>query len=110
MKPQFVFATYKVKETSQEAFIALLKECEEIMRGEKLITPNPIFRMSSRKNPQIILEIFEWVDDKAFSRAQNSPNVLAMWGKYESLWENGGFGINLIPEASESWAQFPSIL
>lgn len=65
--------------------------------------------MRSNVNPKMIVEVFEWADDKAFDRAQDNPAVLNMWGQYESLWEQGGFGVDQIPEASQPWAQFASI-
>lgn len=109
MEPKFVIATYEVVEQNQKEFISLLKETELIMRQDKLITSKSIFRMQSIINPKIIIEVFEWVDSKSFDQAQNNPAILSMWGKYESLWEKGGFGVNQVPEASQSWAQFNSI-
>mgnify|MGYP000423024473 CR=1 FL=1 len=109
MNPQFVIATYQVLEQNQTEFIVLLKETETLMRKEKLITSKPVFRMRSVINPKIIVEIFEWTDSKSFEKAQNSPTILSMWSKFESIWVKGGFGIKEVPEASQPWAQFPSI-
>jgi len=108
-KSQFVFATYLVKIENQNAFITLLKKCEAEMRKENLITSQPIFRMNSNKNPEIIIEVFEWKDPQSFESAQNSSNVLKFWMQYEQLWVKGGFGINEIPESNIPWAQFSSL-
>lgn len=109
MNPQFVIATYEVAEQNQQEFISLLHETEKVMRDEQLITSKTISRMSSIMNPKIIIEVFEWVDSEAFDRAQKNPAVLNMWGKYENLWERGGFGMNEVPESNQPWSQFKSI-
>jgi len=109
MQSQFVTATYQVKQEHQDAFILLMKEAEQVMRQEQLITAQPIFRMRSLKNPEFIMEVFEWVDEQAFEQAQQNPKILAVWGKYQSIWEAGGFGVDRIPEAGMPWAQYSSI-
>jgi hypothetical protein len=105
-RAQFVMATYQVEVSKQSEFLSLLLEAERVMRSEKLITNSPILRMRSKANHKLILEVFEWVDDTAFDRAQANPKVLAIWGKFESIWETGGFGVSLFPEAAQPWAQY----
>lgn len=106
---RFVTATYEVPVDRQSEFLALLKKCEQQMRQEGLITSRPAIRMQSKAEPQLILEIFEWADDGAFERAQQTPAVLEYWGKYERLWTSGGFGMSRFPETNENWAQYPTL-
>lgn len=103
---RFVTATYEVDPDRQPGFLTLLRECESAMREQGLITDRPILRMRSLKESDLILEIFEWSDEGAFERAQETPAVLEYWGRYESVWTSGGWGIARFPEASEAWAQF----
>ena len=107
--PQFVTATYEVSLKNRAQFLALMKEAEAVMRAEGLITERPAYRMASKAKPELILEIFEWVDETAFERAQKNPKVLAMWGQFETVWKRGGFGVNELPEASVPWAEFTSL-
>ena len=93
----------------QEAFVELLKGAEAAMREAELITGTPIVRMRSLKNPELLLEVFEWVDSGAFGRARNDPRILEWWGKFEATWEEGGFGLSCFPEADLPWAQFQSM-
>jgi len=109
VKSRFVTTTYQVAVENQTQFVALLVEAEKVMRAENLITSGPILRMRSIANPKLIMEVYEWVDDKAFDRAQNTPSLLAVWGKFESVWEDGGFGVNRFPESSQPWAQYEAI-
>lgn len=107
--PQFVMATYQVELKAHKKFIDLLKSCEATMRKEKLITTKPIFRMQSNNQPQILIEIFEWVDSDAFATAQQTHTVLHYWKQMQSLWIDGGFGLKQVPESSFPWAQYKSI-
>ncbi len=109
MNKQFVTATYQVKEDKQDGFINLMKQAETIMREEKLISSNPVFRMRSLTNPELLIEIFEWIDAQAFERAQQNPKVLSIWGQFQASWIDGGFGLIRFPESNQPWAQFSSI-
>jgi hypothetical protein len=106
---QIVTATYKVALKNQAAFLKLLHGCEATMRSEGLITTRPVTRMRSKVDPTMLVEILEWVDDTAFGRAQKNPRVLQWWGKYEALWERGGFGMSEIPETKQPWAQYQAL-
>ncbi len=106
---QYTTATYRVAVEKQDAFIELLRGAERTMREEGLITPKPVFRMRSRAESELLLEIFEWVDSGAFERAQQNPRILEWWQKFEATWKEGGFGLSRFPEAEQPWAQLEAI-
>ncbi len=103
---RIVTATYRVATDRQAEFLVLARGCEETMRSEALITDRQFIRMRSIEDPEILVEVFEWVDATAFDRAQENPRVLAWWGQYESVWKDGGFGMNAVPESAMPWAQY----
>ncbi len=105
----FVTATYQVPMENQATFIEVLKQVEGVMRGVGLITDWPAVRMRSKKQPDLILEIFQWTDDTSFDKAQETAAVLELWGKLEGLWTDGGFGVDRFPESAEFWAQYHSL-
>ncbi len=109
MSGQFTTATYRVEVDKQNDFLDLLRGAEATMRTEGLITARPIFRMRSLTDPELILEIFEWVDAEAFGRAQQDPKILEWWGKYEATWKAGGFGLCEFPEAQQPWARYEAL-
>ncbi len=106
---QYTTATYRVVVEKQEEFVELLKGAEDTMRREGLITTREAIRMRSLAEPELILEIFEWVDSTAFERAQKNPHILEWWGKFEATWEEGGFNLSQFPEAGQPWAQFETV-
>jgi hypothetical protein len=71
---QIVTATYRVPVGNQDAFVAVLKRAETTMREAELITPWPVTRMRSKKDPEFILEIFQWTYTESFGQAQASRN------------------------------------
>ncbi len=106
---QYTTATYRVAIEKQGEFVELLKGAEDSMRREDLITAREVLRMRSLAEPELLLEIFEWVDSKAFERAQQNPRILEWWGRFKATWKGGGFGLSQFPEAGQPWAQFETI-
>jgi len=106
---QYVLATYCVELEKQDEFLSLLSNAESVMRAEGLITEKPAYRMRSNENAELILEIFEWCESNSFEKAQENSKILELWGKFESVWKSGGFGLKEFPEAENGWAQFSSL-
>lgn len=106
---RIVTATYRVSTDRQAEFIQLLRQCEHTLREERLVTDRSFLRMRSLADPEALIELFEWVDEEAFDRAQQNPRVLAWWGQFEGLWKEGGFAVSAIPESNSPWAQYESI-
>ncbi len=106
---RFTTATYRVAVERQKTFLQLLKGAEEEMRQTELITDRAALRMRSMEDLTLLLEIFEWADSGAFERAQKDPRILEWWGKFEAIWEEGGFGLSRFPETNLPWAQFEPI-
>ncbi|MBV7331836.1 hypothetical protein KFU94_27130 [Chloroflexi bacterium TSY] len=103
-KRQFMLASYQVDLDDQEAFLAELNATEKAYRDEELITDRPILRMASKKDPEFILEIIEFVDSQAVADVMDNANVQVHWVKLASMWKNGDFAANNIPEAHVPWA------
>lgn len=106
---RIVTATYRVAVERQPEFLELLRGCEATMRQEGLVTGRTFVRMRSAVDPELLVELFEWVDATAFDRAQENPRVLQWWGQYEAAWKDGGFGLDQVPEAAMPWAQYEPV-
>lgn len=108
-RSRIVTATYRVSTERQAEFVELLQRCESTLREEGLVTGRSFLRMRSLEDPEALIELFEWVDEEAFGRAQENPRVLAWWGQFEEVWKEGGFGVSAIPESNMPWAQYQPI-
>lgn len=109
MHRRIVTATYRVTVDQHPEFLERLKSCEETLRSEGFVTSREFLRMSSILDPEVIVEIFEWVDAKAFERAQKNPAIIKCWKHLEEVWKDGGFGLALVPESTQFWAQYATI-
>ena len=108
-KKQYMLASYQVKLEDQSDFLKELLATERAYREEGFITDKPIIRMRSKIDPEFILEIIEWVNCQAFQDVQENDRVMSHWGKLESLWKNGGFGLDKIPESKIPWVMMDVI-
>ncbi len=103
-KKQYMLASYQVELDAQKAFLEELIATEQAYREEALITESPIIRMASKKNPEFILEIIEFVDSQAVAAVMNNANVQVHWVRLASMWKKGDFAADKIPEAHIPWA------
>ena len=106
---QFMLASYQVKVDEQKAFLEELIATEHAYREEGLITDLPIIRMASKKNPEFILEIIEFIDSQAVADVMNNANVQTHWVKLSGMWKKGDFAADEIPEAHIPWALMDAI-
>ena len=106
---QVVLATYKVKVSNQSKFFQLLKEKRNYFVKKGYVTKRPPILLRSKKNEQILLEIFEGVDEKSVRTAHKDGAVRKFWGDMEDIWVDGGFSLNNIPESEEPFSHLEPI-
>ncbi len=82
---QIVIVCYKPKEGKTETLKALVKEHVPILLKEQLVTDRKPIIMEARDGT--IVEVFEWVSDKAVENAHSNPAVLALWARFEAACE-----------------------
>ena len=109
MKNAVVIATYEVKKENQRRFVELLKRKRDYFLKAGYITGRQAVVLRSRKKKEFLLEIFEWKSEKHVRMAHDDKKVREIWELLENLWENGGFGLEKIPEAKDSFAHFEPV-
>lgn len=108
-RKQYMLASYQVELDEQQSFFAELVACEQAYRDEALITDAPIIRMSSKKNPEFILEIIEFVSEQAVADVMENDHIQVHWVKLAGMWKKGDFPASNIPEAHIPWALMDAI-
>jgi quinol monooxygenase YgiN len=78
-----VVACYKPKPGCEAALLELVHEHLPPLRAEGLVTERKPIVM--RAADGTIIEVFEWVSQKAIEGAHTNPAVLALWAKFEAL-------------------------
>ncbi len=101
---QYMLATYQVEVADRAAFIQELIATEAAYREEQLVTDAPIIRMSSKEDPEYLLEIIEFKSAEALSSLMENANVQAHWGKLIGTWKDGDIAADRVPEAHIPWA------
>jgi hypothetical protein len=76
-----------------------------LLRRLGLVTGRP--PISARAADGAILHISEWVDDAAIERAHHTPEVLALWKRFEDCSHFIPF--TSLPESHEPFATFASL-
>jgi quinol monooxygenase YgiN len=72
-------ATYKPKPGKADAFLALVKEHQGVLKKYELITDKPGFVAQSQDGT--IIEVFEWVGKSAVDAAHQHPAIQNIWEK-----------------------------
>lgn len=109
MKPAIVIAPYRCKIENQEELFDLLKDKRKYFLKAGYVTERKPVTVRSRKDKEVILEIFEWTSDKHTEDAHSDPEVRKYWGRMDELCSEIGFPLSVIAESSESFAHFDPI-
>lgn len=109
MPGAIVLAPYRVKLENQEEFLNILKNKRSYFLSAGYATKRPALLLQSKKNKEILIDIFEWTSEKHCDDAHNDKNVREYWNKMEELWEEGGFPLNKIIESTESFTHFDPV-
>ncbi len=106
MVSAIVIAPYRCKVENQEKLFEVLKGKRKYFLEAGYVTDRNPFTLRSRKDKEIILEIFEWTSDKHTEDAHNDPKVREYWGRMDELCSGIGFPLKEISESNESFAHF----
>jgi hypothetical protein len=106
MEPAVVIALYRCKLENQEKLFEVLKQKRKYFLETGYVTKRNPITVRSRKDKEVILEIFEWSSDKHTDDAHKDPKVREYWGKMDELCIAVGFPMKAISEAGESFAHF----
>ena len=91
-KPVQMLCVYRPKKGKAKALEALVKKHWPALKKAGLVTDEPaqIFRASGKHGKDTyFVEIFSWKDEKASSKAHQSPEVMSIWEPMGPIIENG---------------------
>ena len=102
-KGQIMLASYQVEPERRPAFVDELIATEAAYRAANFVTERPIMRMVSQRDPEMILEVIEFVSAEAVQAVMEHEGVQAHWAKLKSMWKDGDFAADRIPEVHVPW-------
>lgn len=97
-----VLAVYRPKDGKQAELEAEVADHVPLLRRIGLATERP--SMVLRAPDGTIIEHFEWVDHAAIDAAHEHPEVLEMWGRYDSCCDYGTLAD--LPNAATMFPEF----
>ncbi len=80
-----VIAAFKPKPGQEAELLRVMKDRLPLLRRLGLATERVNITMRAANGT--ILDVSEWVDDDAIARAHETPEVLALWNRYEACCE-----------------------
>lgn len=92
-EPITSFAHYRVKPGREEDFLAVVDRHWPVLRELELVTDRePEVYLGREKGVEgpFVIEVFEWVDEDASSRAHQHPAVSGIWEAMGPLCESRG--------------------
>jgi hypothetical protein len=105
-EPAVVIAPYRCISENQEELFEVLKQKRKYFLEAGYVTTRIPITVRSRKDKEVILEIFEWTSDKHTDDAHKDPRVREYWGRMDELCSKIGFPLKDISEADVSFAHF----
>lgn len=109
MKPSAVIAIYKAKIENQPSMYRILKDKRKYFLEAGYVTDRKPLTLRSRKDNEILIEIFEWASDKHVDDAHRDQKVREYWDMMGELCSEIGYRLSKIPEANESFAHFDAL-
>lgn len=92
-EPITSFAHYRVKPGCEDEFLAVIDRHTATLRELELVTDRETeVYLGSEKGVDgpLVIEIFEWVDEKASALAHTHPRVSTLWESMGPLCEERG--------------------
>lgn len=109
MESAIVLAPYRVKIPHQKDLFDILREKRKYFLDTGYVTSRLPVILRSRKDKEILIEVFEWTSDKHTDDAHKDPNVQEIWDRMDKICSDIGFPLEKIPEALESFPHFDTI-
>ncbi len=104
--PIIVIAIFRPKPGKEDELLGCLRDHKPLMRRLGFITGREPIVMRARGNGEI-LEIFEWVSEKAIADAHEHPEVRALWDRYEECCTHAA--LSDLAEANKMFPGFEPI-
>ncbi len=109
MNSRIVIAAYRAKQERMNDLLQILKAKRKFMLEAGYYSPRAAISMTSMKDPELVIEVFEWTSHEAISSAHEDSRVLEIWGKMDDICYEIGSRLDSFPEAMQSFPNFEPI-
>jgi hypothetical protein len=109
MKARIVIAAYRAKPEKMNDLLEILRTKRKFMLEAGYYSPRAPITMTSMKDPELIIEVFEWTSLEAISSAHEDSRVLEIWGNMDEICYEIGSRLDSFPETMQSFPNFEPI-
>jgi quinol monooxygenase YgiN len=102
---RITIAAFKPHAGKETQLLAVIADRLPLLRRLGLATERA--HIVARARDGTILEVSEWVSDEAIERAHSTPEVLALWARFDECCEHVRLAV--LEEASELFATFEAV-
>lgn len=98
-------AAFRPRPGKQDELLEVIADRLPLLRRLGLATDRAPILMGSRDG--VIIQVSEWVSDEAIEKAHETPEVLALWERFDACCEF--VKLDRLPEAGEDFATFEAM-
>ena len=98
-------AAFKPKPGKEDDLLKVLDDRIPLLLSLGMDTDRKAITMRSRQG--VIIQVSEWVDDDAITRAHSHPEVLALWQRFDDCCEY--VKLDTLSESHDDFATFTAI-
>ncbi|MCB9844709.1 MAG: hypothetical protein H6811_01805 [Phycisphaeraceae bacterium] len=98
-------AAFRPKPGGEAELMRVIDDRLPLLRSLGLATDRPEIRVRSRDGA--IISISEWVSEEAIGRAHGTPEVLALWKRFEACADY--LPLVQVPEVSDMFPTFEAV-
>lgn len=103
--PRITIAAFKPKPGREAELMAVIADRLPLLRRLGLATDRP--NVTMRSHSGVILDVSEWASEEAIARAHQTPEVLALWMRFDACCEF--VRLDTLKEAHEDFATFEAV-
>ncbi len=102
---RIVISAFKPKEGKSEELKKIVLEHLPILKSQNLVTDRSSIIMEAKDGT--IIEVFEWISEKAVEVAHTNPEVMKIWDRFAEVCDY--VPMNSVEEASFPFAHFTPV-
>lgn len=102
---QISVAAFRAKPGKEAELLAVIADRLPLLRRLGLATDRPAILMRSRDG--VLVQASEWVSEEAIERAHHTPEVLALWARFDACCTFVKLGS--LAEAADMFATFEAV-
>ncbi len=102
---RITFAAFKPKPGKEQELLAVIADRLPLLRRLGLATDRP--NITCRAHNGVIVDVSEWASEEAVEKAHNTPEVLALWMRFDACCEF--VKLDALAEVHEMFATFEAV-